>query len=44
MFWIDISPRFGILNCLYGAQVMHSEDMAVRALPRDQRLDPRQRG
>jgi len=21
-------PRFGILNCLYGAQVMHSEDMA----------------
>jgi predicted TIM-barrel fold metal-dependent hydrolase len=22
-------PRFGILNCLYGAQVMHSEDMAA---------------
>ena len=21
--------RFGILNCLYGAQVMHSEDMAA---------------
>jgi uncharacterized protein len=21
-------PQFGILNCLYGAQVMHSEDMA----------------
>ena len=22
-------PRFGILNCLYGAQVFHSEDMAA---------------
>lgn len=22
-------PEFGILNCLYGAQVMHSEDMAA---------------
>lgn len=22
-------PRFGILNCLYGAQVLHSEDMAA---------------
>ena len=22
-------PQFGILNCLYGAQVMHSEDMAA---------------
>ena len=22
-------PRYGILNCLYGAQVMHSEDMAA---------------
>jgi hypothetical protein len=22
-------PRYGILNCLYGAQVFHSEDMAA---------------
>ena len=24
-----IRPRYGILNCLYGAQVLHSEDMAA---------------